>query len=166
MEAIRDYALSVFCAALVVSILIDLSGKSSFHKQLRLVAGIFFAVILLRPLLHLTVPELSLSKSFFSQEAEQAASLGEKSYIRSLCELIRGESEAYILKEAAALGAELEVEVELDMGDPPAPWAVKLRGCFEAEQEQALSKLLSEQFGIPKERQTWMRVPSQNSGSS
>ena len=166
MEAIRSYALSVISAALVVSILIDLSGKSAFRKQLRLVAGIFFATILLRPLLRLTVPDLSPSKSFFSEEAETAAQEGEKRFIQSLRELIRRESEAYILKEAAAMGAELEVELELDMGDPPAPQAVTLRGSFDGSQEEALSKLLSEQFGIPKERQTWMRVPSQKSGSS
>lgn len=166
MEELQAFALSVICAALVVSILNDLSQKSSFHKQLRLVAGIFFAVILLRPILHLTVPELSLSKSFYSQEAEQAVQGGEKTYIRSLYELIQRESEAYILKEAAALGAELEVQVELDMGDPPAPTSVTLRGSFDGSQEETLSRLLSEEFGIPKERQTWMRVPSQNSGSS
>ena len=67
---------------------------------------------------------------------------------------------------AAAIGAEVQVELELDTGDPPAPCSVTLRGSFDGSQEEALSKLLSEQFGIPKERQTWMRVPSQNSGSS
>ena len=166
MEALREFALSVICAALAVSILIDLSGKSAFHKQLRLVAGIFFAVILLRPLLQLTVPELSLYGGVFSAETEQAVRGGEKRYIQSLYELIQRESEAYILKEAAVLGAQLEVQVELDMGDPPAPRAVTLRGTFDGSQEEALSRLLSEEFGIPKERQTWMRVPSQNSGSS
>ena len=164
MEGIRTYALSVISAALLVSILMDLSEKSAFRKQLRLVAGIFFATILFRPLLGLSLPDFSLSGSFFSEEAELAAQGGEKRYIQSLSQLIQRESQAYILKEAAAIGAEVQVELELDSGYPPAPCSVILRGSFDGGQEEALSRLLSEEFGIPKERQTWMRV--QNSGNS
>lgn len=166
MEGLRTYALSVISAALLVSILMDLWEKSAFRKQLRLVAGVFFATILFRPLLRLTVPDFSLSRSFFSEAGELAAQDGEKRYIQSLSQLIQQEAQAYILKEAAAIGAEVQVELELDTGDPPAPCSVTLRGSFDGSQEEALSKLLSEEFGIPKERQTWMRVPSQNSGNS
>lgn len=166
MEGLRTYALSVISAALLVSILMDLCEKSAFRKQLRLVAGVFLATIFFRPLLRLTVPDLSLSRSFFSEAGELAAQDGEKRYIQSLSQLIQQEAQAYILKEAAAIGAEVQVELELDTGDPPAPCSVTLRGSFDGSQEEALSKLLSEEFGIPKERQTWMRVPSQNSGNS
>lgn len=166
MEGLRTYALSVISAALLVSILMDLWEKSAFRKQLRLVAGVFFATILFRPLLRLTVPDISLSRSFFSEAGELAAQDGEKRYIQSLSQLIQQEAQAYILKEAAAIGAEVQVELELDTGNPPAPCSVTLRGSFDGSQEEALSKLLSEEFGIPKERQTWMRVPSQNSGNS
>lgn len=166
MEGLRTYALSVISAALLVSILMDLWEKSAFRKQLRLVAGVFLATIFFRPLLRLTVPDLSLSRSFFSEAGELAAQDGEKRYIQSLSQLIQQEAQAYILKEAAAIGAEVQVELELDTGDPPAPCSVTLRGSFDGSQEEALSKLLSEEFGIPKERQTWMRVPSQNSGNS
>ena len=166
MEGLRTYALSVISAALLVSILMDLWEKSAFRKQLRLVAGVFLATILFRPLLRLTVPDLNLSRSFFSEAGELAAQDGEKRYIQSLSQLIQQEAQAYILKEAAAIGAEVQVELELDTGDPPAPCSVTLRGSFDGSQEEALSKLLSEEFGIPKERQTWMRVPSQNSGNS
>lgn len=166
MEGLRTYALSVISAALLVSILMDLWEKSAFRKQLRLVAGVFLATILFRPLLRLTVPDLSLSRSFFSEAGELAAQDGEKRYIRSLSQLIQQEAQAYILKEAAAIGAEVQVELELDTGDPPAPCSVTLRGSFDGSQEEALSKLLSEEFGIPKERQTWMRTSSQPSGNS
>lgn len=166
MEGLRTYALSVISAALLVSILMDLCEKSAFRKQLRLVAGVFLATIFFRPLLRLTVPDLSLSRSFFSEAGELAAQDGEKRYIQSLSQLIQQEAQAYILKEAAAIGAEVQVELELDTGDPPAPCSVTLRGSFDGSQEEALSKLLSEEFGIPKERQSWMRVPSQNSGNS
>lgn len=166
MEAIRQYALSVISAALLVSILLDLSGKSRFQKQLRLVCGIFFASILLGPLLSFSLPNWDASKLSFLEQSEQAASQGEKIYIQSLSLIIQDQCEAYILKEARAMGAELEVQVELDNGYPPAPQAVTLRGSFDGDCEAQLSKLLAEEFGIPKERQTWIRQPSEPSSEN
>ena len=166
MEAIRQYALSVISGGLLVSILLDLSGKSRFQKQLRLVCGIFFASILLGPLLSLSVPNLDASHLSFLEQSEQAAAQGEKIYLQSLYHIIQDQCQSYILKEAGALGAELEVQVELDNGYPPAPQSVTLRGSFDAQSEARLSKLLAEEFGIPKERQTWIRQPSEPSSGN
>ena len=163
MEAIRQYALSVICGALVVSVLLDLSAKGRFQKQIRLVCSIFFATILLKPLVSLKIPELSQFKSDFLEQAERAADAGEKIHIQSLAGIIQSECEAYILKEARAIRAEVEVQVELDGGNPPAPVAVTLRGTFDADSETQLSQLLADEFGIPKERQTWLRHPSSHS---
>ena len=166
MEGIRQYALSVLCAGLIVSILLELSSKAAFHKQLRLVCGIFFSVVLLRPLMQVSLPEWEAFSGALSQQAEQAALEGENIRIRSLSSVIREECEAYILKEAERIGAEVEVTVELDTGYPPAPTAITLRGSFDASSEGALSSLLAEEIGIPKERQTWIRQPKPSSGES
>ena len=149
----------MICAALVVSILLDLSPKGRFQKQIRLVCSIFFAAVLLRPLLSLDLPEHFGIQSDAWQEAEAAARAGEKLHIQSLAGIIQSQCEAYILKEARAMGAQVQVQVELDGGDPPAPAAVTLRGEFDADSEARLSQLLAEDFGIPKERQTGLRQP-------
>ena len=166
MNAIRQYALSVICGALMVSILLDLAAKSGFQKQLRLVCGIFFAAVLLRPLIHLDFPVFSSWHQSFSAQAEEAAAQGENIRIRSIAGIIRQETEAYILKEAEAMGARVEVEIELTMDDPPAPAAATLRGVFDGSQEARLSTLLEEKIGIPKERQTWIRQPNPSSEAS
>ena len=163
MEAVRQYTLSLICAAVIVGILLDLSDKTGFQKQLRLVCGIFFAFILLRPLISLRFPDMTQFWGSYLTQAEEAASQGENIRIRSQAMLIRQETEAYILKEARAIGAEVEVQVELDGGNPPAPVAVTLRGTFDADSETQLSQLLADEFGIPKERQTWLRHPSSHS---
>lgn len=166
MEAIRQYALSVICGALVVSVLLDLSAKGRFQKQIRLVCSIFFATILLKPLVSLKIPELSQFKSDFLEQAEQAADAGEKIHIQSLAGIIQSECEAYILKEARAIGADVDVLVELNNGNPPVPVAVTLRGSFDASSEEQLGKLLADEVGIPKEHQTWIRQQSRSSGNS
>ncbi|MGM9603586.1 MAG: hypothetical protein ACI3XG_00800 [Faecousia sp.] len=166
MEAIRQYALSLICAALIAGILLDLSEKTSFQKQLRLVCSIFFACILLRPLLSLRFPELTQLGDSYLTQAEEAAAQGENIRIRSLRAIIRQETEAYILKEARAIGADVDVQVELDNGDPPAPVAVTLRGSFDASSETQLGGLLADELGIPKEHQTWIRQQPHSSGNS
>ena len=166
MEAVRQYTLSLICAAVIVGILLDLSDKTGFQKQLRLVCGIFFAFILLRPLISLRLPDMTQFWGSYLTQAEEAASQGENIRIRSQAMLIRQETEAYILKEARAIGADVDVLVELNNGNPPVPVAVTLRGSFDASSEEQLGKLLADEVGIPKEHQTWIRQQSRSSGNS
>lgn len=166
MEAIRQYILSVLCGALIVGILLDLSEKSGFRKQLQLVCGIFFACILTRPLLYQSVPGFAGLTGSFLPQAEAAAAQGETLRIRSLAAVIRQETEAYILKEAEAIGVEVTVQVELDTADPPAPAAVTVQGFFDAAGETQLSERIAEELGIPKEHQTWIRHSPLSSDNS
>ncbi len=166
MEALRQYALSLICGALIVGILLDLSEKSGFKQSIRLVCSIFFASVLIRPLLSLSIPELSQLGSSYQTQAEAAAAQGENIRIRSIASIIRQECEAYILKEARAIGADVDVLVELNNGNPPVPVAVTLRGSFDASSEEQLGKLLADEVGIPKEHQTWIRQQSRSSGNS
>ena len=166
MEAIRGYALRVICAALICGILTDLSEKFGFQKQIRLVCSIYFACVLTGPILSARLPAVSQWEDIYLPQAQEAAAQGEEIRIRSMAAIIRQECEAYILKEAKAMGADVEVEIELDNGYPPAPASVTLRGAFDASAETRLGRLLADELGIPKEHQTWIRQQSHSSGSS
>ena len=166
MEALRSVVLSVVCAALICGILTDLSAKTGFAKLIRLACSIFLAFTLVAPLLRLRFPALEEEKNRYLAEAQDAADVGENIRLRSVAGIIRQEAEAYILKEAKSIGANLEVEVELDSGEPPAPSAVTLRGDFDESIETRLSRLLADELGIPKEHQTWIRQQSHFSSSS
>lgn len=166
MEAIRQYALSLICGAVMVGILLDISEKTGFRKQIRLVCSIFLAALLLRPLLSIRFPETARFADTYLSQARSAAAQGENIRAHSLASIIRQETEAYILKEARAIGADVEVQVELDSGNPPAPMAVTLRGTFDASSETRLSGLLEEELGIPKEHQTWIRQQPHSSADS
>ena len=166
MEAIRGYALRVICAALICGILTDLSEKCGFQKQIRLVCSIYFACVLTGPILSVRLPAVSQWEDIYLPQAQEAAAQGEEIRIRSMAAIIRQECEAYILKEAKAMGADVEVEIELDNGYPPAPAAVTLQGAFDASAETRLGRLLANELGIRKEHQTWIRQQSHSSGSS
>lgn len=166
MEAIRQYALRLICGAVMVGILLDISEKTGFRKQIRLVCSIFLAAMLLRPLISFRFPEMTQFADTYLSQAQSAAAQGENIRVRSTASIIRQETEAYILKEARAVGADVDVQVELDSGDPPTPMAVTLRGTFDASSETRLVELLEEELGIPKEHQTWIRQRPHSSADS
>lgn len=157
MDAFRNYLLRLICAALVAGILSDLSEKTSFKKQMRLVCSLFVTVALLEPLVHLSLPNLEQLGNQFLSDAKEAVVRGENFRVRSVAGIIKDEAESYIQKEASAIGAELTVEITLDAGDPPAPESVILRGSFDASSEWEISSILTRELGIPKENQTWIR---------
>lgn len=166
MESLRSYVLSIVCAALICGILSDLSAKTGFARLIRLCCSIFLAYTFVSPLLNLRFSEWEEQKAAIFEDAQDAASQGENIRLQSVAALIRQEAEAYILEEAKSIGASLEVHVELDNGDPPVPAAITIQGDFDASVESRLSALLTDELGIPKEHQTWIRQQSHSSDSS
>lgn len=158
--------LSVICAALVCGILTDMSAKTSFEKLIRLLCSVFLAVTVVYPLIRYRFPGWNVDMSIFQPGDEDAVAQGEKIYFQSIASIIRTETEAYILKEAKSIGADLTVAVELDAGNPPAPESVTIRGNFEASVETTLSQLIADELGIPKEHQTWIRQQPHSYDSS
>ena len=158
--------LSVICAALVCGILTDMSAKTSFEKLIRLLCSVFLAVTVVYPLIRYRFPGWNADMSIFQPGYEDAVAQGEKIYFQSIASIIRTETEAYILKEAKSIGADLTVAVELDAGNPPAPESVTIRGNFEASVETTLSQLIADELGIPKEHQTWIRQQPHSYDSS
>ena len=157
---------SVICAALVCGILTDMSAKTSFEKLIRLLCSVFLAVTVVYPLIRYRFPGWNVDMSIFQPGDEDAVAQGEKIYFQSIASIIRTETEAYILKEAKSIGADLTVAVELDAGNPPAPESVTIRGNFEASVETTLSQLIADELGIPKEHQTWIRQQPHSYDSS
>lgn len=158
--------LSVICAALVCGILTDMSAKTSFEKLIRLLCSVFLAVTVVYPLIRYRFPGWNADMSIFQPGDKDAVAQGEKIYFQSIASIIRTETEAYILKEAKSIGADLTVAVELDAGNPPAPESVTIRGNFEASVETTLSQLIADELGIPKEHQTWIRQQPHSYDSS
>lgn len=165
MEEIRRYILSIISAALIAGILTDITQKTGFQKQMKLVCSVFLAFTFLAPLLRWKLPDLSQSGKSFFTEADQAAALGDTLRLQSIASVIKQESEAYVLKEANQIGAGIEIQIELDYGNPPAPYSATVQGIFDALAEEHLSNILSEELGIPKENQTWIRTNSLKSGN-
>lgn len=166
MDGIRSYALSIVCTALLAGIITDLAEKTAFVKQVRLVCSIFLTIAVINPILSFS--SLSISDFLESSWSDTGTvtEIGKASYADSIQRIIQEETEAYILKEAKALGADIRVQIGMNNDSPPVPSSITILGSFDGAAEERLSTILAQEFHIPKEQQTWIRQEQNKSGNS
>ena len=150
----KSYIFSVCAAALIASILTTLAGSGSGGKLLKMLSGLFLAVTVMAPLVHLELPDPSAWIEDFSREGREAAADGELMAREYSSAIISAEMEAYILDKAAQVGADLDVAVTLDEGGFPE--RLTLTGTVSPHARESLSRCMEEELGVGEEAQVWM----------
>lgn len=157
MNWIRQYLLSVTVVTIICAIvkaLID--HKNGSGKIIKLLTGIFVTIVVITPLGKLEFANIQDYIQNFTAEAEAAAATGTQYRQSELRRIIKSQTEAYILDKAASLGAELQVEVYVDEGNPPLPCAVTLDITKLAPYaREQLKQYIAHELGIPEEQQVW-----------
>lgn len=166
MNTFRQYVSQLITIALITGILCNLSEKTTFHKQMRLVSSLLITLSFLGPVAYFSFQSFDDIRQIYIHQAESAAAEGVEYYNQSVAQFIKSEAASYIQKEAAALGANISVQVNLDSSSPPIPIYAEISGFFSDNSRDVLSNVLIEKFGIPKEHQTWIRMDSPEFGSS
>ncbi len=152
MEGLREYVLRIIVTALICGLLPDLLQNGGMKDLVKAAAGLILALTVVSPLRH---AEISLPA--FSQEAGTGfVHEGEQAYNESVAAIIKEETQAYILDKAAALGAQLRVEVGLSSGALPVPQSAVLEGQIPEEKKAVLEEILAKELGIAKEDQVWI----------
>lgn len=156
MENIREYILSVTCAAVLCAVLGSFfEKKGTVGTLLKLISGLFLAFTVIRPVLKVDLTDLTSILQAYTEDAEAAAAMGEIYAREELSAVIKSEAESYILDKASSLGAELTANVTLSDDDIPLPAAVTLAGDISPYAKTVLSAQIEENLGIPKEDQQW-----------
>lgn len=154
MEGIREYILSVVCAAIVCAVLTALSGEKGSAAFIRkLVCGVFLCLTVISPVGKVRLEDLLEPITGIRQDALAVSSMGQTLYQESLAQVIREQTEAYILDKAQGLGLTLSVSVQPD--ESGRPYRASLVGNAGADDRKTLSDILEKELGIPKERQQW-----------
>lgn len=153
MDDLRQYVISVISAALICGILSRLVQKSTTKELIRLLSGLFLTITVVRPLCRIDIDTLTDFSVSYKQEAEEAAVLGKEMASDALADIIKANSEAYILDKAAALNAELSVDITVS--DTYIPVQAKLRGKISPYAKRSLEASLESDLGITKENQLW-----------
>ena len=156
MDGIGQYLLSLIAASIICSIVNTWIGsKGTAGSLIKLVTGIFMTFTLLSPIVHIRLSDYTAGLSSITVDAQTYVQAGQENASNAINNIIKQQTEAYILDKAASMELNLEVEVTLSETDPPAPDSVVLKGQVSPYAKIQLAQFLAEQLGIAKENQTW-----------
>lgn len=152
-----QYILSVGMAAMITGILTSFTeSKSTIGVLTRMVCCLFLAFTVIKPIGNLNYDQLEFFAHRYAEAGERSAASGEALANDALRELIKQETEAYILDKASSYRTKLEVQVTVGEGDTPVPESVRISGSISPYAKSQLQQILSDELGIPKERQLWI----------
>lgn len=157
MQDLGQYILSVGLAALLVGIIGEFSDKkSSTGMVTRMVCGLFLAFTVINPLTDLNFGILETFAQNHSEDATSAVNTGTTLAEESMRQIIKQETEAYILDKARSLGCTLEVDVTVGEEAAPVPESVQITGEVPIQIRRQLEVILEQELGISKENQQWI----------
>ena len=150
MEALRQYVISVVAATMLCGIVVRLFPNGSGKQMGKLICGLFLAYTVLSPISRVDFSKLP----DFSLRCMDAAAMGENLARDSMADIIKEETEAYILDKAADLHANLRVEVAV--GEDNLPAAVTISGEASPYARRQIQAMIANDLGISKENQKWI----------
>jgi len=156
MESIGKYIISIVCAAAVCASITSLVSKNKATSGIiRMISGIFLTIVVIAPVLKIKFDDIELYISAVNAEADAVASEGADAANTQAASIIKEELESYILEKAAAMDLTITVQITMTDDFPPLPYSAKLSGSVSPYNKQILSDYISDELGIPEERQIW-----------
>lgn len=156
MDALRQYFLSVTAAAVICGIVNGLlQNKGMAPALVKLISGSFLALAVISPVTRIDLDDFTDYSLNYSAAAECAAGAGENLAQETMADIIKSQSEAYILDKAESLGLEVDVDVTVSGEQLPVPVAVCISGAVSPYAKGQLTAILTENLGIAKENQQW-----------
>lgn len=154
MDDLCQYIICITAAAIIVAILTGLTGsKSASGAITRLSSGLFLTFVILHPLIEVDFKSLIDWAESFSFQSSNAVTAGEKIAADAIQDIIKANTESYILDKAQTYDAELTVEITLDQKH--IPYAVKLNGTISPYGKVQLKELITKELGITEANQVW-----------
>jgi len=156
MREIGQYLLSIIGVSMLISLLQSVVQTSAGKRTVNMVGGLLLILAVLSPLSKPDPASLQqiLSRTMMDAEEMRTGIAVENREI--LAALIREKTQAYIWDKAMQLNTELSVQVTLqeDAGFP-YPCHVVLCGSVAPAVQKQLSRMITEDLGIPPEEQEW-----------
>ena len=156
MSQIAKYLFSVIASTFVVSIISIIPGsKTSLSAIIKIICGLFLVLTVVSPLsnIQLKVPTELLSSVSVDCDAiiEDATTIA----YDAKAAIIIDQVSAYVLEKAKALNLDVEVELVLGSDEIPVPEQIYIQGAVSPFARNQLSTFISDNIGIPEERQIW-----------
>ena len=155
MDGLRQYILSLICAAFVCGVLKTLMRRSKSTTRLaNIVCGLFLAITAISPIIDIQIPDFNTDISSVYKDAVEIASDGWRASQMDMAEIIKEETSTYILEKAKLHNMDVDVEVVLD--DQDVPKGVIISGAVSPYDKSVLGSYIDTMLNIPEEQQLWM----------
>lgn len=157
IDAAAALTRTLFVAALFASLALALAPEGRGKAALKWCCGLMLCLAVAQSATKLRPEVLAEAAAEQRLLAERFALEQEETAWQLYRSIIQTETEAYIWKQAEALGVKaLRLRLTLRDGTHcPYPYAISLQGAFTQAQQAELSGLLEGELGIPRERQQW-----------
>lgn len=155
MDFLRQYVLSIVAASIISGIVMGFMHGGTVKQLLKLVCGLFLAFMVIAPVRQLEPGDFFSKEEIEASIGKDIAHMGEEMAEQAMADIIKAETEAYILDKAMELDVSLEVQVTVSDEGLPVPVEARLHGKISPYVRQQLEGILSRELGIPKEQQIW-----------
>ena len=152
---ISRYVFSVVITAIICSLINNFLKNFKTKEIGRFICGIALTISVLAPIANWT--EIKFQNIFdnYSMEAQAIITQGKEISYEARSEIIKSETETYILDKAAALDADISVRITIAEAGEPIPVSVVIFGQPTSYTRNKLEEIIEEDLGISKENQQW-----------
>lgn len=151
----RTYLLTLCGGGVLCALAERFLSEKGVGQAARLAISLVVLVVALKPLNALSSLSWEDISFEFSDYADQAVTQGQMEAQNSMAQIIKAQTEAYILEKANEYGVSLTVTVTLSQDTVPAPVAVELKGNVSPYAKKQLTAIIAQQLGIAEEDQKW-----------
>lgn len=155
MGQIRQYLFSIIVSAIICSMLSCLLENFKAKEPGRFICGIVLTITVIYPFTNWEKIKFKDSIASYSEEAQEVAALGKEYTYQAKADIIKLETEAYILDKASKLNAAISVSVTIADSGEPVPVSVIISGQVSPYVRNRLEKILEDDLAIAKENQQW-----------
>lgn len=158
MNGLKAYLLRLTAAAILCSVVQRISTDKKSGQAVRLATGILMLITAFAPVAQIDVYDAVQSvvrNGYATGIVTQDFTTTQNMLYGSL---ISESARTYILDKANELGlkAEVNVTVKESVGSYPTPYSAEIRASPSASQKASLSSVITDELGIPEERQLWI----------
>lgn len=151
----RNYILSIIATAIFYAITRSiLEEKTTIGQIVRLLGSMLLSVAIIAPIKNISFQDITTYFDDISVAADSYIEHGTISAQESKRDIIKAQSEAYILDKAIRMGLDISVEVSLNE-DNLVPNSVTITGTASPYAKEVMKTFVEDTLGIAKEDQCW-----------
>lgn len=156
MQWIKEYLLCVTAAAVLCAIVRTLTkNKGAINAMVKLLTGLLLAITAVSPLMKLENWSLPSLTDYYADEADSAIANGEAITRESVAQIVKENTQEYIMEKAAYLGLSISVDVHVSQESTPRPVSVVISGTGSPYAKNSLKNFISQELGIPEDALIW-----------